>query len=233
MLEFAAAVDPSQVVLVPIGATEAHGRHLPLDTDTWIASEVCRLASLKARALVAPAIPFGVCRSSGRHPGTIGISTETLKGLVQDVVGALYRQGLRRFILLSGHAGGTHNAALVDIGETLLERLEDIRLAVVCEHQMLVGVAAALIDSAEDSHAGEIETSRLLHSCPERVRQPFSSPERPAFERWELVRDKQGSWPGAVWGDPDRATAVKGKKLEEAVVAELAALIERLREGEV
>ena len=110
-----------------------------------------------------------------------------------------------------------------------MERLPDIRLAVVCEHRMLMQAAGNRVKTPDDSHAGEIETSRMLHSCAERVRPEFGTFERPAFPPWELVRGKQSCWPGGVWGDPSKATSEKGRVLEEAVVAELVALIDSLR----
>ncbi len=121
MDEFSAGLKKSQTVLIPFGSTEEHGSHLPLDTDTLHASEVGRRLAEVRDIFIAPPIHYGVCRSTADHPGTLSISTETLKALAIDVVAALYRQGLRNFILLSGHAGGTHMAALTDAGEKLLQ----------------------------------------------------------------------------------------------------------------
>ena len=120
MPEFIAGLAKSRTVLIPFGATEEHGLHLPLGTDTFQAADVCRLLAERRRVFVAPAIPYGVCRSTGDHPGTISLTTETLKALAIDLVRSFYRQGLRNVVLLSGHAGGTHNAALLDAGECLL-----------------------------------------------------------------------------------------------------------------
>jgi len=227
--EFAALREVDDAVLIPFGATEGHGRHLPLDTDTLIASRVCRLAGEQAGVLVAPAVPYGVCRSSADLPGTLSISTGCLRRLALDLLGSLYRQGLRRFLLLSGHAGGTHNATLLDAAEAFLRRHADVAVAVVCEHHLVMASARELVETADDSHAGEIETSRLLFAAPEKVRSPFADAERPGFHPWILSRNKKAAWAGGVWGDPSLASAAKGEAIEAAVVAALITLLAELR----
>ena len=85
----------------------------------------------------------------------------------------------------------------------------------------------ALPLTAGDAHAGEIETSRILHSHPHLVK--GSAPcEFPAFPPGLLVRDKRRYWPGGVWGDPGKATADKGDRLEQLVVASLLTLVQDL-----
>jgi creatinine amidohydrolase len=122
-------------------------------------------------------------------------------------------------------------AALLDAGEELLTRHTELRMAVLTEYALASQVGRGLIETAGDSHAGEIETSRILHSHPHLVK--GSSPrEFPAFPVGILVRDKRKYWPGGVWGDPGKATAEKGARLEEAVVTALGELIERLERGD-
>lgn len=230
--EFRVLRETCDTVLIPIGATEAHGCHLPLDTDTFIARRVCRQVGEQGKVLVAPAIPYGVCRSSGDHPGTVSITTTALRLLLLDLLESLFRQGLRRFLLLSGHAGGTHNATLVDVGEEFLRRHDEVRVAVVCEHELVMAAAGSLVTTPDDSHAGEIETSRLLFAAPERVRSQLPDAEWPRFSRWLLTRDKPAAWPGSVWGDPSAGTAAKGEQIEALVVAALLELVTDLRKAE-
>ena len=78
-----------------------------------------------------------------------------------------------------------------------------------------------------DAHAGEIETSRILHSHPHLVK-GSADREFPAFPSGILVRDKRRYWPGGVWGDPGKATAAKGALLEELVVKKLLELVHAL-----
>lgn len=229
MPEFTAALQRTRTVIVPFGSTEQHGSHLPLDTDTLQAIDVARLAAAQRDLFVAPPVHYGVCRSTGDHPGTIGISSTSLRLLACDLVDALYRQGLRTVVLLSGHAGTTHMATLVDAGEELLRRYQDIRIAVVCEYHLAAAAGEGLLATPGDSHAGEIETSRLLHSHPALVK-GCPAAEFPQFPAAILVRDKRRYWPGGIWGDPSKATAEKGAELERRVVESLCALIAELEE---
>ena len=227
MTEFEAGLEKTRTVLIPFGATEEHATHLPLDTDTLLAVEVGRKLALRRPIFIAPPIHYGVCRSTSGHPGTISIGTETLKALAVDLVGAFRSQGLRNFILLSGHAGGTHNAALIDAGEELLRRFDDIRMAVLTEYQLAAGEGEGIIETKGDSHAGEIETSRILHTHPHLVKGEGKA-EFPCFPPGILVRNKRKYWPGGVWGDPTKASAEKGERLETVVVDALERLVERL-----
>jgi creatinine amidohydrolase len=207
MPEFVSGLEKTRTVFIPFGSTEEHGPHLPI--------------------FVAPPIPYGVCRSTSRHPGTISVGTGTLRALVIDIVTSLYRHGLRNFILLTGHAGGTHTATLIDAGEELLERFSDLRIAVLTEFMLAAKEGRGLIETPDDSHAGEIETSRIMHSHPQLVR-GAADKEYPDFPMGILVRDKRKFWPGGVWGDPTKASAEKGRALEELVVNALDRFVTRL-----
>lgn len=227
MSEFEAGLARTRTVLLPFGSTEEHGSHLPLSTDTLEAYEVCRKAAGLRPLFVAPPIHYGNCRSTSRHPGTISISTTTLKGLFRDIVTSLRSHGLRNFVALSGHAGGAHCMALQEAGEELIALYDDIAVAVVTEFDLARERGRGLIETPGDSHAGEIETSRILHSHPHLVKGTAPC-EYPAFPTGILVRDKRKYWPGGVWGDPGKASAAKGERLEGLVVEALLELIDTL-----
>jgi len=123
-------------LLIPFGALEEHGPHLPLATDTLQALEVAIKASKLVPLFVAPPVNYGNCRSTACHPGTISISTATLKGLLKDIVHSCYRQGIFNVIALTGHAGGAHRMALQDAGEELLYELPELQIAVVTEYEL-------------------------------------------------------------------------------------------------
>jgi creatinine amidohydrolase len=230
MTEFEAGLIQTRTVLLPFGSVEEHGPHLPLSTDTIEAYEVCKKAAQMMPLFVAPPVHYGNCRSTACHPGTISISTRTLKALFIDIVVSLRSHGLRCFVALTGHAGGAHRMALQDAGEELIGRFDDISIAVVSEYELAKDEGRGLIETAGDSHAGEIETSRILHSHPQLVK--GSAPrEFPSFPPGILVRDKRKYWPGGVWGDPGKATAEKGSQLEELVVRRLIVLIRELEKA--
>ncbi len=231
MVEFSEGLSKTRTVLIPFGATEEHGDHLPLSTDTLHAAEVGKKLAEKRAIFIAPAVPYGVCRSTSTHPGTLSISTETLKALAIDIVTALYRQGLRHVVLLTGHAGGTHTSALIDAGERLLDQFDDIRIAVLTEYMLASTEGREIIETVGDSHAGEIETSRILHSHPHLVKGKGNR-EFPSFPRGILVRNKRNFWPGGIWGDPTLATADKGARLEAIVVDALDRLVTQMEQLE-
>jgi len=225
--DFLTGLTKSRTALVPVGATEGHGAHLPLGTDSFQALDVCKRLAERRDLFVAPPISYGVCRSTSQHPGTLSIRTETLKSLLLDIIEALYRQGLRNFVVLSGHAGGTHNAALLDAGERLLETLPESKIAVVTEYDLAAGKGKGLIETAGDSHAGEIEASRMLATRPHLVKKGAVE-DYPRFPQHILVRNKQHFWPSGVWGDPTKASAEKGLQIEELVVKALDRLVTEL-----
>ena len=227
MPEFETGLDRSRTVLIPFGSVEEHGSHLPLSTDTIEAYEVAKKASLRIPLFVAPPVHYGNCRSTACHPGTISISTTSLKMLFKDIVRSLYSHGLRNFIALSGHAGGAHCIALQEGGEELLAEFGDCEIAVVTEFVLARNEGRELIETPGDAHAGEIETSRILHSHPHLVK-GSGCREFPSFPEGILVRDKRRYWPGGVWGDPGKATAEKGALLEELVVKKLVELVQAM-----
>lgn len=231
MPEFVAGLARTRSVILPFGSTEQHGPHLPLDTDTLQAWDVARLVAQRRPVFVAPPIHYGVCRSTGQHPGTISISTSTLRALTLDICSALYRQGLRRFVLLTGHAGGTHTSTLIDAGEALLDTFADVRVAVLTEYMLASREGRGIVETQGDAHAGEIETSRMLHRYPHLVKGTATA-EFPTFPVGILARDKRRFWPGGVWGDPGKATAEKGTRIEELVVSALYRLLEELEQDE-
>ncbi len=167
MAEFKRGLKKSRTLILPYGAVEAHGRHLPLNTDTLIMEEVAKAAVKVVDAFVAPALPYGVCTSTGLHPGTIGISAGTLRAITMDIVRDGFKKGLKNFVLISGHGGGLHVAAMKEAGEALTQEIEGIKIAALSIYEILGPEAFALAETENDSHAGEMETSAILYlvSC--------------------------------------------------------------------
>jgi creatinine amidohydrolase len=227
MQEFIKGLEITRNIIIPIGSVEEHGSHLPLSTDTIQAYEVAKKTANITPTFVAPPIHYGCCRSTSCHPGTISISTRTLKLLLKDIVTSLRAQGLRNFIVLTGHAGGTHKLALIDAGEELINEFTDIKLAVLTEYDLAYQEGKDLIETAGDAHAGEIETSRIMHLYPNLVK-GTGSKEFPEFPMGILVRNKRKYWQNGVWGDPGKASALKGKQINDLVVAKLVAFIKHL-----
>ena len=232
MEEFEEGLSRTRTIVLPFGSVEEHGPHLPLGTDTLQMYEIARLAAQKRPLFVGPPVYYGLCRSTSEHPGTISIRGETLKALCLDLLSSYFAQGLRNFLILSGHAGGTHLAYLIDAGEEFLRREEEARVAVASIIDLLNLYARDLLETPGDSHAGELETSLAYYFYPELVK-GTAREEYPTFPKALLVRHKRKYWPGGVWGNPERASREKGEafaaRLAEGIV-QLAAQIENFEE---
>jgi creatinine amidohydrolase len=231
MIEFEEQVKRCKTVLLPVGSVEEHGNHLPLGTDAIHALEICRLAAGRTGVFMAPALYYGVCRSTSQHPGTITITGDTLRALIKDIGVGLYHQGLRNFVILSGHAGGTHTSALIEAGEYLLETLPNTRVAALNVLDLAGEAWASLLETPGDAHAGELETSVMMVLRPDWVKEGGAR-EYPSFPRGILVRNKKKFWPGGIWGDPAKASREKGAQFLEAAVQSLIQLITKLENWE-
>ena len=229
MGEFEAGLRSTRTILIPFGSTEEHGYHLPLSTDTIQAYEVGKKAAAIVPLFIAPPVHYGCCRSTSCHPGTISITTHTLKLLLKDIVRSCRSQGLRNFIVLTGHAGGTHRMALQDAGEELISEVMDIKMAVVTEFDLASKSSRSIVETDGDCHAGEIETSRIMYTHPHLVKGEGTK-EYPAFPEGLLVRNKRRFWIGGVWGDPTKASVEKGKQIEDLVVKRIVTLVNEIEQ---
>jgi creatinine amidohydrolase len=230
MPAFEAWREKTRTVILPLGSVEEHGPHLPLATDAFHAVELARRVEQLRAVFVAPPLYYGLCRSTREHPGTLSLSGPTLRALIIDLGREFFRQGMQHFLILSGHAGGTHMAMLTDAGEALLEELPTLNVAVVNVLDLLRQVLAArpdLVTARGDAHAGEVETALML-SCQPHLVKGRAAPEWPTFPKYLLVRNKRRFWPGGVWGDPTQATAEQGEALLQAEAEQLSLVIDSL-----
>lgn len=229
MSEFERSLKKTRTLIIPFGTVEAHGTHLPLNTDTLIIREVVRKASERVNAYMAPPIQYGVCTSTSLHPGTIGITPETLRRLVTDIVSDAFKKGLRNFVLISGHGGSLHVSAIKEAAESLVSGngLKGIKIAALSIYEVLGKEAGEIAETKNDSHAGEMETSLVLHLAPRLVK-GRAKEEYPRLPKPILVSDKLKYWKGAVWGNPGKASAEKGERLFNLMVKSVEDLVERL-----
>lgn len=232
MTEFEKGLEKTTTVIIPVGTVEEHGPHLPLSTDTIQAMDLAKRVSQRMDVFIAPPLHYGFCRSTRCHPGTIGVSASALRAMIRDIVKSLHFHGLRCFVILSGHAGQIHIAALNEVGEELLEEIPDISIAILSGMDLFPD-KEGLVETEGDSHAGEIETSMMLYMRPELVK-GRALEEYPTLPRSILVRNKRKYWPGGVWGDPSKASREKGERMINLAVDKVTDLIKKLechREG--
>lgn len=215
------------VVIVPFGSVEQHGPHLPLATDTLQAYGVAVRAAGTTPCLVAPPVHYGQCSSTRNHPGTVTVSAGTVRCLAGDIIDSLAGQGVDRIILYSGHAGRIHMAALREAAEGRVRRSAHLIISVISDLDLVRESAADLLETPDDGHAGEIETSRMMHLHPDLVGDPPAE-EYPGLPSGRVVPDPERYWPGGVWGDPRAATPAKGQLLVDRSARALAAVVESL-----
>jgi creatinine amidohydrolase len=202
----------TQTVILPVGATEEHGPHLPANTDTLQAVEVAKEVARRRDVFVVPAVPYGVCRSTRGFPGTLSISQEALRLLTRDILLALHESGFRKVLVLTGHAGGQHMAALEEACGQVTASV-DLRVSLLTDFEFLDGKA----ETPKDGHAGEIETSRMLVLREELVKglPSKSFPVRPRHLILRSVRHLMGE---GIMGDPSKATKEKGRRFMELAI---------------
>lgn len=207
---------PVELLAVPLGATEQHGPHLPLDTDTRVATALAeRLAGSRPGVLVAPVLCYGASGEHETFPGTLSIGSAALELVVLELVRSASRW-VERTVLISGHGG---NAAALRGAERRL-RAEDR------------AVLAWMPDIEDgDAHAGRVETSLLLALAPGHVRADRLAPGNRTglSELMATIRERtvRGVSPNGVLGDPRGASAAEGHDLLEHMGDELCQAVAR------
>jgi creatinine amidohydrolase len=225
MNEFSERVKKGCLVIVPWGSTEEHGEHLPLCTDSIQSEALAKRLAEKFDAMIAPAVRYGECQSTKNFPGTITISFDTLRALLKEILEELYRNGIRRVLVLTGHAGRAHMIALREAGREVVYQHGDLKLMVLSDYEIAYELLGKGFDK-DDGHAGTIETSRVLQLRPELVRgKPRKAVARPP--KFLIVKDPERFIPRGIWGDPSKATAEKGKKVEDYVFKALVKMIRK------
>lgn len=227
MADFKNGLKKTKTMIIPFGTIEEHGSHLPLSTDTMQVYEVVKEVARRVKVFVAPPIHYGVLTSTRQHLGSIGISPDSLRAITTDIIKSAYHKGLRNFILISGHAGNIHMSALREVGEILIDELDGVMIAVISEYDMIMKEGKKLVETKDDGHAGEIETSRILYLAPQLVK-GRGKEEYPKLPKPFLVRDKVKYWKGGVWGNPAKATREKGEKLFLFSVERVVEIVKRI-----
>ena len=202
-----AGLKETQTVILPVGATEEHGPHLPTMTDTIQAMEVARAVAKERHVFLAPPLHYGVCRSTRGFPGTITVGHDALRAFAKDLLTSFADSGFARVMILTGHAGGQHMAALEEACQMAVEE-RDFHVSLVSLFDL---IDARAVETAHDGHAGEMETSLMMVIRPDLVKgKPAEHfPKRPQFLIMKDVRHLMGN---GIMGNPEPATLEKGKQ---------------------
>lgn len=231
------ALETIEMVLVPIGAHEQHGPALPVSTDALTAQVLCSLAGtlLRPRVAVAPAIPWGVSWHHQGRPGTISLREDTLIALVMDHVDSLYRQGVKRIMLVNTHGG--NNPALAIAAERCKRELGIPFIAPVFAYTLLANAASEVLGSEAVGHGGGDEASAVLALRPDlvttnRLEKPNVNSE--LSRRSTILRAAGGSLPvmmhkmspSGATGDASGASAEAGNAILGQAAGRLRAICE-------
>lgn len=223
------AAQTGKLLILPVGALEAHGPQNPLGADSIQAEVTARDLAARLDALVAPPISYGVCPGASRFPGTVSLRMHTLEILIEDVVGEFVRMGFRRILILSGHGQGQHMAAIREGAQRAMAGHKGLRVAALCDYDYVYEFRGKEAP-ATDGHAGLLETSRLLALVPQLV-----GSERPVGEykvpRYSLAEPSEEEWPVSVIGDTRGASAELGHRIHEHVLTRLAQLVQEVLPG--
>ncbi len=219
-------VRENPIVIVPVGALEAHGPHLPLGGDPIQAGSPAAALATRVGALIAPTLPYGSCAGTRPFPGTVSLSIGTLSSLVRELLEELARMGFRRVLVLYGHAAPGHMAALRAGADEAVRALPALRVAVLSDYDFVYELRGKL-SPATDGHAGLLETSRVLAMRPESV-----GKDRPKVEyrysRFRVGDPTVEEWPESVIGDTGPSSAELGQRVQAHVLERLEATVREL-----
>lgn len=223
-----------EVAVLPWGATEAHNTHLPYATDTIEADAVAAGAAERAwaagaRVVVLPAIPFGVQTMQREVPFCLNMNPSTQAAILRDVMQTVVAHGVQKLVILNGHGGN-------DFRQIIRELQPGSGLLLAQVNWWTLGQPATHFAEPGD-HAGELETSVMLHLAPN-ITRPVSEAGPGRARRAHVKGFREGwAWTPRHWvqvtsdtgvGNPAAATREKGAAFLEAVVAQFAGFLVEL-----
>jgi creatinine amidohydrolase len=232
-------IAPDAVVVLPTGATEQHGPHLPVGTDTFAVEAVARgaVAALADRVpvVMAPVLPYGSSHHHLPFGGTMSLTTETYYAVIRDLVESLITSQFRRVMIVNGH-GGNHELMQLVVRDLALKYL--VNLAALSYWQPAADVLAAQnphLATRLPGHAGVFETSVILALRPELPRQPLPARNEdevgvlsPQPSVWRLERAGRWQEMDGFTDSPALADGARGRTYLDTIIDAVAALIEEL-----
>lgn len=153
----------TNIALIPVGATEQHGYHMPMGSDTYCPYEVAKKTAEKEKAIVVPAIPFGISQCHMAFPGTITLTCDTLFRVVTDICESLAKHGIDKFIIINGHG---HNRPVLRTFMDEFKKRRDVFLFLIewwiAGFKLTPELWSPNREDLPDGHAADVETSGML-----------------------------------------------------------------------
>jgi len=220
----------AKCAILPVGSFEQHGRYLPLITDTVVATVISQELSNTYPLLQLPPLTISCSHEHSSWAGTVSISASTLYHVINDVYSSIANSGLTSLVILNGHGGNYVLSNVVQEGNAQGKRMA---LFPSGADWAEARESARLVSSGhEDMHAGEIETSILLHAHPELVRDGYQGADWVADDRRHLLTTGMEEYTkSGVIGRPSLGSAEKGKAVLASLVESFAAVLEILQRG--
>lgn len=211
----------AKVAILPVGSFEQHGDYLPLATDTIVACVIAQELAQAYPVMLLPPITIACSHEHAAWPGTVSISSRTLHHVITDIAASLARSGVDRLVLINGHGG---NYVLSNIVQEA--SIDGPRMALFPQGADWIQareVAGLETSPHEDMHAGELETSILLHSCPGVIRPGNESADHVIDDRKHMLSLGLAEYTATgVVGRPSLGTAQKGGEILVSLVSSFA-----------
>lgn len=236
--ELEAYLKKVDTAILPCGAIEQHGPHLPVDIDYYDAKYLAYQVAdrcAEPKPLVLPSIPFGVSYHHENFKGTLSVTNDALSKFVYDIGMSLAKNGVKKLIIINGHGD---NAPTLSYAAQMINR--DSRMFVCVDTGETSDIDMyGLIDTPNDIHAGEIETSTTLAIRPEMVQMDKAVNETLNFgsNYLDYDSDRGVSWyvrtekisKSGVMGDATKATAEKGAIMWDIMIKHLVKFVESVK----
>lgn len=221
-----------ELVLLPVGATEQHGPHLPVSTDTAIASAVCAYASALTQVPLLPTLSYGVSVGHTEHwPGTLSLMHETFALGLREMVGWLVAQGWRRVLIVNSHFGNDATLS-VAVDRLRFDYREQLQIAAVNSYALTPEIGAYFTCDGTDIHANRAETDLMLHIDPEAcdMTSVQDDPDRTTGKIFSYLVPATST--NGVTGRPSEGSAERGRELLQEMGEALTAMLISARHEE-